>query len=275
MKKQIGDIWWEGDFRYKQCTKARKRLCIGDNNTCTRFRADGTNLCTGHKNGTVRTPNKDLKKGDKMILNGIRYVYNGIQKVRLCDEVLPNGQLCEQTRVNDGKCKTHALAWKCKFTGYPCSRIRTVGNYCKRHENNVQNPKTKSRGETIISEILASMGMMATVNEPINHNGKILYPDFLIHGMDIAIEFDGKQHFEVVKYWKGEAGLEERKENDLLKDQWARDNRIALLRLSYKDLDCVRDHIENFINILPGLDDDQKIVSTDFEGYSERGYITI
>ena len=142
-----GEIFIANDIRYKRVGGQSKQLCRGDDNTCTHLRCDGGNLCVGHKNGTVRTSNANLQKGDIMVLNGIRYKYNGLQKTQLCDEVLADGSLCMQSRIRDGKCKTHCMHYQCKFTGAPCKRIQTFGDYCALHRNNIQRVKEKSTGE--------------------------------------------------------------------------------------------------------------------------------
>lgn len=126
------------------------KLCVGDNDTCIRLRMGGNNLCTGHTNGTVRTPNEGLNKGDKMVLNGIRYKYNGMQKVRLCNGI-ENGVKCEQASVNGGLCKTHSPQWHCQFTGAKCTKIRTRGKYCVQHINNIDNAPTMTKESFIKS----------------------------------------------------------------------------------------------------------------------------
>lgn len=142
------------NVRYKTNKSGTKvKLCVGDNNTCIRLCSDKKlGLCTGHKNGTVRTPNKELKKGDNMVLNGIRYQYNGLQKVRLCDYI-EDGILCEQVRVKDGKCKSHSPHWKCQYTGYQCHKIRTQGVYCVQHVGNIDNNPTMTK-ESFIKDAI-------------------------------------------------------------------------------------------------------------------------
>ena len=51
----------------------------------------------------------------------------------------------------------------------------------------------------------------------------------------LLIEFDGKQHFEVVDYWGGEEGLKDRQRRDQIKDEWARNNNMNLIRIKFGD----------------------------------------
>ena len=65
---------------------------------------------------------------------------------------------------------------------------------------------------------------------------KITLPfDFYIPDRKLLIEFDGKQHYEVVDYWGGEEGLNDRKRRDQIKDDWARDNNMNLFRIRFDD----------------------------------------
>lgn len=148
MEYTEGEFFTKNNIRYKYVRGQSRRLCIGANNTCTHLRAVGK-LCVGHKNGTVRTPNSELQKGDIIILNNIRYVFNGIQKVRLCN-YNNNGKQCEQAVVKGGMCKTHSPHWRCKFTGYSCNKIRTQGDYCVQHIGNKLNYVTMTKEQFII-----------------------------------------------------------------------------------------------------------------------------
>lgn len=261
-------------IRYKYVGGQSRQLCTGSNNTCTNVRSHGK-LCHGHHNGTAQTPNAGLKKGDEMILNGIRYRYNGTQKVQLCDYINTDGDLCEQVRVKNGRCKTHSEEWHCKFTEYACIRIRTHGDYCSRHRNNIQHPKEKSKGETLISKELENMGVDFVSNASIICDGKVLYPDFQLINLNAIVEFDGKQHFHAIDYWGGEEKLRNVQENDHIKDQWCKDNGVVLLRIAYTDFDIIPDVIEGFLSLLPAIDPknkDEIIWSSNFPEYIARGY---
>lgn len=63
--------------------------------------------------------------------------------------------------------------------------------------------------------------------------GRRLMYDFLASGT--LIEFDGKQHFAPVKMFGGEEELKRTQERDALKNQWAKENNIPLIRISYKE----------------------------------------
>lgn len=51
------------------------------------------------------------------------------------------------------------------------------------------------------------------------------------------IEYDGVQHFEPCKFFRGAEGFRERKRNDKIKDRYCRENRIPLVRIPYTTAD--------------------------------------
>jgi len=62
-----------------------------------------------------------------------------------------------------------------------------------------------------------------------------LYIDFYIPKYDLAIEYDGKQHFQD----KNAKRLKEQKFRDSIKDIWCQVNNIDLLRISYLEQDKI------------------------------------
>lgn len=57
--------------------------------------------------------------------------------------------------------------------------------------------------------------------------------DFYLPIMGVAIEFDGRQHFEAIEAWGGIKALEKQKENDQLKNEAAQQAGIKLHRIPY------------------------------------------
>ena len=80
--------------------------------------------------------------------------------------------------------------------------------------------------------------------------------DFYLQNHNILIEFDGKQHFEIVKFNKllsdNEALIEflNLKQNDIIKNEYCSNNNIQLIRISYKEKN-INEFLNNkLINIL-------------------------
>ena len=70
------------------------------------------------------------------------------------------------------------------------------------------------------------------------HKGKgVFIFDFLLTEHNIAIEYDGRQHFEVVERWGGEEAFITIQKLDKLKDEFSRRNGWEMLRISYLDFD--------------------------------------
>ena len=61
--------------------------------------------------------------------------------------------------------------------------------------------------------------------------------DFLLTEHNIAIEYDGRQHFEKVDRWGGEKAFIQIQKLDKLKDEFSRKNGWNMLRISYLDFD--------------------------------------
>lgn len=98
-----------------------------------------------------------------------------------------------------------------------------------------------SRGENLIYGWLK--------NENIEFKYQYILPnklefDFFIENENIAIEFDGIQHFKSIDFFGGEEEYEKQIERDNRKNQYCKDNNIDLIRISY--LDDVNDVLNNY-----------------------------
>lgn len=57
--------------------------------------------------------------------------------------------------------------------------------------------------------------------------------DFYLNDYDIAIEYDGIQHYESVPFWGGDEGLKYRQSLDEIKNQYCKKYGIKLIRIPY------------------------------------------
>lgn len=95
-----------------------------------------------------------------------------------------------------------------------------------------------SKGEIKIKTILDNLNIKYIQQYRINkktYNNGISTLDFYIKDINIAIEYDGKQHFEPIKHWGGIKKFKEQKEVDSFKNQYCIDNDIKLIRIPYFD----------------------------------------
>lgn len=94
----------------------------------------------------------------------------------------------------------------------------------------------KSRGEALIEDYLIKHNIdyepQKTFDDCIG-NAEPLPFDFYIPSANMAIEYDGEQHFKSVEYWGGDKKFEERINYDKIKNQYCDDNDIFLVRIPY------------------------------------------
>lgn len=104
----------------------------------------------------------------------------------------------------------------------------------------------QSLGEKKVKEALEQLGIdfieQQRFDSCINFDTGYKLPfDFYIPSMNLLIEYDGEQHFRPWIYDRTEQDYEGRLKRDRIKNQWSADNKIDLIRLSYKDyfkIDC-------------------------------------
>lgn len=94
--------------------------------------------------------------------------------------------------------------------------------------------------------------------------------DFYIESLNLCIEYDGKQHFNEDCHFGKRDKLEERTKRDKIKNQYCKDNKIFLLRIS-----CFLDfkyHEELISTILNNIKDENfiRIKSSTFEKYYDK-----
>ncbi len=76
-------------------------------------------------------------------------------------------------------------------------------------------------------------------------NKILLRFDFYLPNYNMLIEFDGKQHFVPIEHLGGDAEFEYRKQNDKIKSEFAENNNIDLLRISYKEINNISTLLKN------------------------------
>ena len=105
----------------------------------------------------------------------------------------------------------------------------------------------KSRGETIIAKILKDnninfareykfMDLKSENNVPYRFDFAVFSFD---NKLDYLIEFDGRQHYESVEYWGGEDYLKYLQQCDKIKNNYAKQNNIKMIRIPYYELDNI------------------------------------
>jgi len=118
-----------------------------------------------------------------------------------------------------------------------------------------------SRGMRLIMEILQEKGIEFETERTFegcrSRRGKLMPFDFYLPGFNLAVEYDGPQHFYPMSNRGGAAGFAARKENDQDKNHFCEDNGIRLLRLSYFRESTLRQ------DLLTGIQDANHIEEND------------
>lgn len=137
----------------------------------------------------------------------------------------------DYTRVEYKNNRTPVLIFckKCKsfFKQKPYSHLK--GNGC----NNCK----ESHGEKYIKNIL-EYKKIKYIQQKKFKNCKYLRElpfDFYLPELNVCIEYDGKQHFEIIDFWGGKNGLILRKEKDDIKNNYCLENNIKLIRIKFDE----------------------------------------
>ena len=162
-----------------------------------------------------------------------------------------------EVQYKDAKTK---ITIRCKVCDIKFEQTST--NHLAPRENNLGgcpqcsyiNPSTNSRGEKLIEKYLTynNIGFVRQYISPTckyKSNGVLRF-DFYIPSLNLLIEYDGLQHFKPVDFWGGVSAFEELKIKDSIKNKWAEDNSILLVRFRYDcfSLDILDNTIKEIIS---------------------------
>ena len=114
------------------------------------------------------------------------------------------------------------------------------------------NTCNKSKGEKLISEWLSDNNILYKQQKTFDDckDKQALPFDFYISNYNIAIEYNGKQHYEPVDYFGGEEAFEYTVRHDIIKRDYCDKNNILLVSIPYyvdihKELNKIYDMIKN------------------------------
>ena len=104
-----------------------------------------------------------------------------------------------------------------------------------------------SRGEKEVADVLDSLSIEYTREHSFEYLGRKRF-DFFIPSLNIAIEYDGEQHYKSIDAWGGEEYLESVRQSDALKNDFCEYMGIDLLRIPYWEFDNIDEIVTNFID---------------------------
>lgn len=129
-------------------------------------------------------------------------------------------------------CKKHGL-----FEQAPTKHL--YGNGC---------PVCKSsRGENSIFNELTKMNIDFTHHHRLTTNR--LEFDFYIESMNVAIEFDGIQHFKPIKRFGGIKAFKDQLDRDKRKNEYCFQNNIRLIRIPYHKYDEIKSILNSSLRL--------------------------
>lgn len=114
-----------------------------------------------------------------------------------------------------------------------------------------------SKGELKICEYLEKNKINFTIQEWFENSktqcinpktGFSLLFDFYLPDYNLAIEYDGEQHFRSVNWFGGKEGLESQQYRDQIKNQYCKDNNIELLRIRWNQFNNIEEILKGKIN---------------------------
>lgn len=108
--------------------------------------------------------------------------------------------------------------------------------------------KLKSNGENIICKILTKMNI--NYLEQVSLKDSLQKFDFFLPEQNIAIEYNGKQHYQYIDFFhKNQEGFEKQLERDKNKRQYCIDNNIYLIEIPYTmSIEEIGQLLQNEIN---------------------------
>lgn len=249
-------------------------------------RGHGCPDCAGNKRLTTE---QFIMRGNKLHNFKYDYscvVCNGTGNVviiicKICDEVFsqtPNNHLnvghgcpsCSTTKkltTEEFKIKSkkvHGNKYDYSYTIYnrACNKVSILCKLCDKIFDQLPYNHfgkgygcpscSSSKGEFKIREYLTKIGV--TFSEQKRYiDCKLINTlpfDFYIYDLNLLIEFDGKQHYETIEHFGGEEEFITRQYCDELKNKYAHNNKIYLLRIPYSKFNQIPELINYTLNII-------------------------
>lgn len=107
----------------------------------------------------------------------------------------------------------------------------------------------ESKGEKAIAQWLNNNGIGYVRQKTFDNccDKRPLLFDFYLPKYNVAIEYDGKQHYEPTEHFGGKDAFAIRQKHDKIKNIYCKENNIKLIRISY--LQDVNEELNNFLFI--------------------------
>lgn len=241
-------------------TEKIKNICNDMNYELQDFEYEGENtkipyICKRHREYGVQTsPYTSLSQGHgcyycgrEKCVESWKFTYDEVKK-----QIESNGKNKLLSKVYT-KCKDWNLEISCEECGKP---YITSLDYYKRANKTKCNDCTCSYGERIISQYLTSKDIIYEhdIHEILTHDWENpLRFDFYLSELDIAIEYDGEQHYFPVNFdnhhvERFQKEFEDLQIRDNAKNKYCINNNITLIRIPYWERDNIESILDNYFS---------------------------
>lgn len=219
--------------------------------------------------GLYRTKEEFITKAEK--IHGDKYDYKEVNynksfnKIKIIckkhnkifeqtphDHLSGNGcPYCKKTTISEfieKANKIHNFKYDYSLSKYENAKTK-IQIICKKHNKIFQQTPAnhlsgigcplcnESKGENKIALFLENKNIKYIRQKKFNNcKYKRRLPfDFFLVDYNTCIEYDGKQHFEIVEYWGGEKYFEEIQIKDKIKNEYCKNSNINLIRIRYDE----------------------------------------
>lgn len=212
---------------YKNSRTKIECLCLIHNKT---FKMAPHNLLNGHgcPECAIEARAKVFAKSHSQFISELK-------------EISPQISITSQYQSAHKKVDCKCLECGFEWSTTPHSLLR--GDRCP-------NCNLPSKGELAISSYLNDISV-EYVSQKRFDDCRNIHPlpfDFYLPEYNACIEFQGRQHYEVVEHFGGEEEFEIRQKRDQIKAEYCRKNQIELLYIPYWDFDNIKQIIDCFLN---------------------------
>lgn len=218
-----GDVYSYAKTNYVKANEYVTIICEkhGEFNQMPFYHLDGNGCpkCGKLKIGNGRRLNNNLFIEKAKIVHSDKYDYNNVIYKHTDKRVLIN-------------CRKHGF-----FEQTPHHHLSGKGcPICK-----------VSKGEELIRKFLILNQISFEMQKKFDSckNKRTLPFDFYLPNENLLIEFDGKQHFMPIKKFEMKKTFERTVFNDKIKNKFAFDSEINLLRISYRDINKIEIILKN------------------------------
>lgn len=111
----------------------------------------------------------------------------------------------------------------------------------------------ESKGEITIKKCLDEHNIEYVREKKFNNcrGIKRMLPfDFYLPKYNLLIEYDGEQHFKIINYWGGKNGLKRQQINDEIKNVYAKNQNIKLLRIKYTEIKNIEKILNDYLKVI-------------------------